>query len=104
MNILVPTLSIALLGAFAVTLDEQPVTAFAYDKVRGLLAYLAVEADRPHRRDHLATLFWPEQDRRSALQSLSQALYQLRRALGDPAATAARAAHHRADDPAQPRQ
>ena len=81
------TLSIALLGTYAVTLDGQPATAFAYDKVRALLAYLAVEADRPHRRDHLATLFWPEQDRRSALQSLSQALYQLRRVLGDPAPT-----------------
>ncbi len=86
-NGFVPTLSIALLGTYAVTLAGRPVTAFAYDKVRGLLAYLAVEADRPHRRDHLATLFWPEQDRRSALQSLSQALYQLRRVLGDPAAT-----------------
>nr|MBP8291334.1 hypothetical protein [Caldilineaceae bacterium] len=73
-----PTLCIALLGTYVVTHDGRPVTAFAYDKVRGLLAYLAVEADRPHRRDHLATLFWPEQDRRGALQSLSQALYQLR--------------------------
>ncbi|MFN8495844.1 MAG: BTAD domain-containing putative transcriptional regulator [Caldilineaceae bacterium] len=78
-----PTLAIALLGGFAVTAADEPITMFAYDKVRGLLAYLVVEADRPHRRDWLATLFWPDQPRRSALQSFSQALYQLRRAIAD---------------------
>lgn len=78
-----PTLTIQLLGGFAVTAADAPITAFAYDKVRGLLAYLVMEADRPHRREWLATLFWPEQPRRSALQSLSQALYQLRRTLAD---------------------
>lgn len=83
-----PTLCIALLGTYAVTLDGRPVTDFGYDKVRGLLAYLAVEADRPHRRDHLATLFWPERDRRGSLQSLSQALYRLRRAFDVPTAAA----------------
>ncbi|MCE7985208.1 MAG: hypothetical protein DYG89_28890 [Caldilinea sp. CFX5] len=80
-----PTLTISLLGGFSVTAAGEARTAFAYDKVRGLLAYLVVEADRPHRRDWLATLFWPDQARRSALQSLSQALYQLRRALGETA-------------------
>lgn len=83
-----PTLAISLLGGFSVTYDGEARTAFAYDKVRGLLAYLVVEADRPHRRDWLATLFWPDQARRSALQSLSQALYQLRRALGETAGAA----------------
>ena len=39
----------------------EPVTAFASNKVRALLAYLAVEADRPHRREALAGLLWPEQ-------------------------------------------
>lgn len=75
------TLSISLLGTFAVTYQGQPVVAFPYDKVRALLAYLAVEADRPQRRARLAALFWPDEARRVALQSLSQALYQLRRAL-----------------------
>ena len=78
-----PALSISLLGGFVVVRAGQPVTAFGYDKVRALLAFLAVEADRPHRRDRLAALFWPEQPRALALQSLSQALYQLRRAIGD---------------------
>ncbi|NJN95499.1 MAG: AAA family ATPase [Anaerolineales bacterium] len=74
-------LLITLLGAFEVDLDGQPVTAFEYDKVRALLAYLAVEADRPHRREMLAELLWPRRSERSARQNLSQALFKLRHLL-----------------------
>jgi DNA-binding SARP family transcriptional activator len=76
-------LAMSLLGTFEVTLDGVPVTAFGYDKVRALLAYLAVEADRPHRRYTLTSLLWPEQPERQARQNLSQALLRLRQALGD---------------------
>ena len=76
-------LSLNLLGAFCAKLDETPADGFDYDKVRALLAYLAVESDRAHRRDRLAALLWPDQDRRHALQSLSQALYTLRLAIDD---------------------
>ncbi len=48
-----PRLSLSLLGSFQATLDGRPITGFESDRVRGLLAYLAVEADRPHRRDDL---------------------------------------------------
>ena len=65
-----PQLAIRLLGSFQVTLDSQPVTGFAYDKVRALLAYLAVEADHFHRRETLATLFWPDHPPKLARQSL----------------------------------
>jgi len=71
-------LTIALLGAFQVTLDCEPITSFATDKARALLAYLAVEADRPHRRDVLAGLLWPDQPQRKARQNLRQALSHLR--------------------------
>lgn len=76
-------LSLSLLGTFEVTLADRPVAAFEYDKVRALLAYLAVEVDRPHRREALAGLLWPERPERRAHQSLSQALFKLRRAIGD---------------------
>ena len=76
-------LTISLLGAFQVTLDGAPVTDFATDKARALLAYLAVEADRPHRREALAGLLWPDQPERKARQNLRQALLHLRQALGD---------------------
>jgi len=77
-----PRLSISLLGPLQVTLDDEPVADFATDKARALLAYLAVEADRPHRRDALAGLLWPDQPQRKARQNLRQALSHLRHALG----------------------
>lgn len=80
-------LSISLLGTFAVLLDGEPVTTFESDKARALLAFLAVEADRPHRRETLAGLLWPEQDEHRARHSLSQTLFNVRQAIGDPAAS-----------------
>jgi DNA-binding SARP family transcriptional activator len=44
---------------------------------------LAVEADRPQRREKLVGLLWPDWPERSARQNLSQALYNLRAAIGD---------------------
>ncbi len=76
-------LAISVLGPLRVILDGAPVTAFESDKVRALLAYLAVEADHPHRRETLAGLFWPERPERSARHNLSQALSNLRSAIGD---------------------
>jgi DNA-binding SARP family transcriptional activator len=80
-------LSLSLLGTFRATLDDELITTFESDKVRALLAYLAVEAVRAHRREKLAGLLWPERSERVARQNLSQALANLRRAIGDRAAT-----------------
>ena len=52
-------------------------------KALALLAYLAVEAHRPHRRSTLVALFWPDQPEKQALQNLRQTLSRLRRATGD---------------------
>ena len=76
-------LSLSLFGPFRITLDNVAVTDFATDKVRALLAYLAVEANHPHRRDVLAGLLWPDQPQRRARHNLRQALSNLRQALGD---------------------
>lgn len=51
--------------------------------MQGLLAYLAVEADRPHRREALAGLFWGEQSPEAAHNSLRQALFRLHRTFQD---------------------
>lgn len=42
-------LSLHLLGSFRATLGDRPVSTFRSDKVRALLAHLAVESDRAHR-------------------------------------------------------
>jgi predicted ATPase/DNA-binding SARP family transcriptional activator len=76
-------LSLSLLGPFQVTLGGEPVTGFKSNKVRALLAYLAVEADRPHRREVLAGLLWPDWPDRDALSNLRYALSNLRRVIGD---------------------
>ena len=63
--------------------DGAPVTAFESDKVRALLAYLAVEAPRPQRRQTLSGLLWPDMPERSARHNLSQVLFNLRQIIGD---------------------
>jgi len=76
-------LEVFLLGSYRVTLDGLPLTAFATDKVRALLAYLAVEAGTPRRREALAAMLWPDRPEPAARTNLRQALYRLRRALCD---------------------
>ncbi|MFN2217102.1 MAG: regulator, partial [Anaerolineae bacterium] len=75
-------LSIRLLGPLQVTLDGEPVTGFESDKVRALLAYLAVEQGAPQRREKLAGMLWPDWPERSARTNLRRALANLRKALG----------------------
>lgn len=76
-------LSITLLGSFQVTLEGRPITHFATDKARALLAYLALHTDGPQRREALAGLLWPDQPEIKARQNLRQALTFLRQALND---------------------
>ena len=76
-------LSVSLLGSFEVTFDDEPVTAFESNKVRALLAYLIVEADRPHSREQLAGLLWPERPERSARGNLRSSLNRLRTTIHD---------------------
>lgn len=79
-------LTLTLFGAFQARVGGRPLTEFATDKARALLAYLAVERDYPHRREALAALLWPEQPEARARQSLRQALSHLRQALCDNSA------------------
>ena len=76
-------LQISLLGPFQAALDGKPVTGFESNKVRALLTYLAVEADRPHPRETLAGLLWPDYPNRSALSNLRSALPNLRQVIDD---------------------
>lgn len=71
------------LGGFEVVLDNKRITAFESDKVRALIAYLAVESSHAHRREKLAALLWTNLPEKRARQNLSQALYALRASLGE---------------------
>lgn len=74
-------LAITLFGGLRAKLDGKPLTTFGTDKNRALLAYLALKSERPHRREALANLLWPEYPQSDARNSLRQALYQLRQIL-----------------------
>jgi DNA-binding SARP family transcriptional activator/predicted ATPase len=82
-----PHLSVRLFGPLEVTLDGEVVTGFKSDKARALLAYLVVEAQRPHRREKLAGLLWPEWPEQAARGNLRRVLSNLRLAIGNHKAT-----------------
>lgn len=69
------TLGRCCIEANGAEIDLAPGKPFA------LLAYLAIE-DRPVRREEVARLLWPAASRRRALQSLRQAIWQLRQRFG----------------------
>ena len=75
-------LTLRLLGPFAVTLNNDPIQ-LPYDKVAALLALLALPPRPSLHRDQLADLLWPDATHQDGRRNLSQALYQLRRALHD---------------------
>ncbi|MFQ5419725.1 MAG: BTAD domain-containing putative transcriptional regulator, partial [Anaerolineae bacterium] len=75
-------LTIQTLGTFHVERDGRAIRSFESNKVRMLLAYLAVDGGgRAHSREKLAALFWPEHANGRA--PLRRALANLRRAIHD---------------------
>ncbi|MGH7477842.1 MAG: AfsR/SARP family transcriptional regulator, partial [Longimicrobiales bacterium] len=69
------------LGGLRISRDGVEHHAFAAQKLRSaLLAYLAVE--RVVTRDAVISIFWADRDPERARHALSQAIYELRRALG----------------------
>ncbi len=76
-------LEIRLLGGFEAKLGDRPVQRFESQKVRALLAYLALHRDQYLSRDHLAGLFWPDRPDEVARRNLRQALYNIRTSLGN---------------------
>lgn len=68
-------------GTFELTVGQESLINFGTDKAQALLAYLAVEAAHPQRRETLAALLWPDVSHSSALGNLRGTLYRLRSAL-----------------------
>jgi DNA-binding SARP family transcriptional activator/predicted ATPase len=80
---IVVRLHLSLLGSFQATVDGQAAPGLHSERLRALLAVLAVDADTPHTRQALAALLWPEQADTVALSNLRYTLSDLRHALGD---------------------
>ena len=77
-------ISIHLLGAPLIRRPDGPVTGRAAHRRRlALVAILAAARGRPVGRDRIIGLLWPEHSTEAARHSLSEALYVLRKDLGD---------------------
>lgn len=76
-------LKLSFLGRHQVAPSGQTPLPFPTNKVRALLAYLALEADRAHQRAALVALLWPKMPEPKARNNLSKALGLLRQALQD---------------------
>lgn len=77
-------LQLLLLGDFHAYLHGQPIAGVSYAKMRALLAYLAVERERDHRREVLANLLWGDRNATTARGNLRRTLSDLRRVLELP--------------------
>lgn len=75
-------LKLSLFGPIQILVEGQLLLDSLRAKTLALLAYLAVEPDRPHRREVLTGLFWAELPDAAARNNLRQALHQLRQVLG----------------------
>jgi len=76
-----PKFRLSLLGRFELSGPDGPVD-LPNKKLAGLLAYLACTAPTPQHREKLATLLWGSHFETQARQNLRQALFRLRRVLG----------------------
>lgn len=79
-------LRLGVLGSVQITLPNGSAARLESDRARALLAYLAVESDRPHRREALIGLIWPDSPEETARHNLRQALFSLRKAIADHSA------------------
>lgn len=78
-------LKLKLLGDVRATLEDGQPIQIKPDRVRALLAYLALNPDRPIPRTMLQKLLWSQRSEKMAQANLRKTLYRLRQALGERA-------------------
>lgn len=76
-------LTVSLLGAFEVRIGERVLDGWRSRKPRQLLAYLAMEPERPVARDTLIEAFWPESAPSRGANNLSIAVHHVRSRLAE---------------------
>jgi DNA-binding SARP family transcriptional activator len=74
-------LNVGLLGVFRVAGVDNRTWSELGPAGRGLASFLFTYPDRPHRRERLADLFWPELDAERARRALNSAIWRLRKLL-----------------------
>lgn len=74
---------VQLLGELYVFVNDAQAPGISAPRLQSLLAYLVFHAPAPVPRTFLAGLLTPEQSEAAARRALSDALYRLKRALGD---------------------
>ncbi len=79
-----PRFGLSLLGGFELT-GPDGIVDLPSKKLAGLLAYLACNAPRPQPRERLSALLWGSHFDAQAKQNLRQALFRLRKVLGQDA-------------------
>ena len=77
-------LNLQLLGGFRARLEPGGGLRLPTRKAEALLAYLALPLGQRHPRDKLASLLWGDLPAAHARASLRQAIFRVRRAIGDP--------------------
>ncbi|HLK60324.1 MAG TPA: hypothetical protein VKU00_27430, partial [Chthonomonadaceae bacterium] len=75
---------ITLIGGLRAERGGTTITRFKYQKVGGLLAYLAYHLPQVHSREVLIDLFWPESAPEAGRNNLSVALSSLRNQFEPP--------------------
>lgn len=76
---------VTLFGTLRLSRGDQTITRFKYQKVGGLLAYLAFHRHQMHARETLVEMFWPGiESPEAARNSLSGALSSLRHQMEPP--------------------
>jgi WD40 repeat protein/DNA-binding SARP family transcriptional activator len=73
-------LQIRLLGQFDIRLDGKRIV-ISSRAGQSLLAYLAMTAGTPHRREKLAGTLWPDSSEENARKNLRQELWRIRKAI-----------------------
>lgn len=81
-------LQIRMFGKLCVLYNGKPLANFDAQKVQELFCYLLLHHDRPHAREHLASLLWADCPTAQSKSYLRKALWQLQSALNSLAAQA----------------
>ena len=75
------SISVRLLGSFAVTVNDRPITEWNGVKAKALFKYLILHRERGVSRDQLMEALWPDGDPAASANSLRVTVHSLRKTL-----------------------